>query len=284
MLFYIGIKMSWKLFSLQESTISEDTIEYNRKLSVLSKVNLLDETEYDDYSLQVYKMTGKDLIELNPSLYKNQRIRTDGHVKNIANGLYGRKLFHHNIILVNNKETQDIEIYDGQHRLESLKLKGKTIQSKIDCFVHVYNVSTDDTQFLQELYNEINVVKGNTEEEKEEQHYASHLAKELQIKFGTYYSTSLKIVDTEKDKMKYEDKWRLSYHELKQELEKRKIKKSPQECYTVLSTYNKECIRKASEPGFFERYKMNNKTMREKCIKYEFFLGICLHDALEQLV
>jgi len=278
--------------SESDSEEVDNSEEYKEKIEYLSKLKCIDETEYDDYKLQVYKMSGKDLSILNPSLYKGQRLRTDDHVKNIANGLYGRKIFHHNIILVNNEKRETIEIYDGQHRIESLKLKGPTIQSKIDCFVHIYTMSMDDEQFLQELYDEINVIKGNTEEDKYDQKYASYLAKELQSKFGAYYSTSMKIVDMEKDKMKYDDRWRLSYYELKQQLEKRKVKKSFEECYQILDVFNKECKKKCVIDKkyditrgeiFFSQYKVNNKNVREKCVKYEFFLGVCLDEALKQL-
>jgi len=272
----------------------DNSEDYKEKIEYLSKLKCIDESKYDDYKLQVYKMSGKDLILLNPSLYKEQRLRTDDHVKNISNALYGRKIFHHNIILVNNEKTETIEIFDGQHRIESLKTKGPTIQSKIDCFVHLYTLNTDDEQFLQELYNEINVIKGNTDEEKYDQKYATYLAKELQTKFGRYYSNNMKIVDLEKNNIKYEDRWKLSYHELKQQLEKKKIKKSVEECYQILIEYNKECKRKCVDSNqkydevkgdmFFGQHKMNNKSMREKCVKYEFFLGICLEEAVNRLV
>jgi hypothetical protein len=278
----------------QNDSDDEFVVEYQSKIDFLKTLNRLDEIVFEDYTIQIFKMNGKELVQLNPSLYKEQRIRSDDHVENIAKGLTGRKLFHHNIILVNNDYLKTIEIYDGQHRIESLKLKGPIIQSKIDCFVHIYNISTDDEQYLEQLYDEINVVKGNNEEEKYDKKYASNLAKELQKRFGRYYSTNLKIPDIEKSNLKYDDRWRLSYYELKQELEKRKIKITADECFKIMTEFNKECKNKCLDANgkindkkveeFFLSLpvKINNKTVKERSVRYEFFIGICLNDVLKK--
>lgn len=268
-------------------TIYENQVNYLKSLDKLSSI------EYEDYSIDIFKMNGNQLIKLNPMLYKDQRICSIDHVDNIAKHLTGRKVFHHNIILVHNLYSKTIEIYDGQHRIESLKKKGELTRGKIDCFVHIYTLNTDDEDYLQKLYDEINVVKGNTVEEKYDQKYAGQLAREMQKRFGTYYSTSLKIVDLPKDELKYDDRWRLSYHELKKEFEKRQVKLKGEDLYKKLEEFNKKCKRECLDENgklddskinaFFKKYKINNKIVKEKCLKYEFFLGIALNDIITKL-
>lgn len=275
----------------EENENEEDV--YKMQVEFLNKLEKLSSIEYEDYSIDIFKMNGNQLIRLNPILYKDQRICSFEHVDNIAKHLTGRKIFHHNIILVHNLYSKTIEIYDGQHRIESLKKKGELTREKIDCFVHIYTLNTDDEDYLQKLYDEINVVKGNTVEEKYDQKYAGQLAKEMQKRFGTYYSTSLKIVDLPKDELKYEERWRLSYHELKKEFEKRQVKIKGEECYKKLEEFNKKCKKECLDENgklddnkinaFFKKYKINNKIVKEKCIKYEFFLGIALNDIITKL-
>jgi len=139
---------------------------FEKKIEILKKQIVIYSQEYKNYKLNVYKMSGKELVMLNPSLYKNQRLKEEEHINIISNGLLGKQLFHHNFILVLNTFKKNLEVYDGQHRIEALKKKSETVQSGVDCIVNIYQVYSDDDMYLQELYDEINIMKGNSNEER----------------------------------------------------------------------------------------------------------------------
>jgi hypothetical protein len=273
----------------EESMLIE---EFENKKKILDSSKLLDSKEYEGfYKLKVYKMSGKELVKLNPRLYKNQRIRSEEHVNSISKGLKEGRVLHHNFILVKNGDRKSIEVYDGQHRIEALKKKSETSQSTIDCYVNIYEVNTNDEQFLEELFNEINIMKGNTKEERNKQLNAVEVSRYLQESFGTYYGNRLKIVDQEKKELKREEKWKLSYHELKYVLEKLDPQHDQYHILKKLVEYNKMAKRECSNKNlefdlerseiFFKRISAS-KDLQEKCHKYEFYLGINFEERFKE--
>lgn len=272
--------------------------DYVIKCSKLYSFKLLD----IDADVELRKCTGKELTDLMPSLFKYQRALDGNHVFSISSSLPFRKRFYHNFIIVNNSLLRTIEIFDGQHRFQSLRNISDTSRKQITCYLSVYNIESDDEPYLTELFYDINQIKGTTLIEKKHQINCGEISKKIRDLFGTYHSTLYKIVDTPQHELKRSDEWKLSFHALKTELEKRNVTITVEELYKKLESFNEFChsqcyvkddktkektTKKTAE--FFSSYfniKDTSKIgqqLQHMCVKYKFFLGYGLKKCLDTL-
>jgi len=280
--------------------IEKDLVEMMDSADLGETLSSDEEKEGDKYDLQLscikgwkhmtdvkeyswYICNGDEFVAGDFELANEQRQSHQQHIKKIQDHV--GPTFWHNFILVNNTHKREIRLYDGNHRYQALQQMSETRQKDILCPVMVWTTNTKDDKYLLEVFNQINCIKGTTDEEEQVRVDVDALTKDLASLFGEYRKGDSYIVEGKtQDKLGQNAKWRIAQITLKQELEANihKIKGlTAEQIFTKMKKVNE---RRSQDPElFWSRIKSKASPIQDKMYKYKFYIGVDFPAVLREM-
>ena len=231
-------------------------------------------TQHGMYSAYLYKITGKQFIDMNFEPYKDQRTKDLDHVVRISESISSSKFLFHNFILFY-KPQKYIAVADGQHRYEALKIINSSILEGLDCMVTLIDFHTSSSdEYIYLLFKSINTVKGMNCEDLEIDSQIHAYVVAAQSRFGKHYGRQLIEDNLSKPEKNVH---RLGFLELKNAIKAHwpRIKTySIADFVDALWAYNlKYCLSTSKAP----------MGVLKKCDKSKFYLGLEFPGWVEKL-
>jgi hypothetical protein len=250
--------------------------EYNKYNEIINKLNdnilhseiYRKENDMNINKLNVYKLDASSFIDLDIDVYRDNRMKNLDHINKLKEGIEKTGCLFHNFIVVNNLYNKTIQIYDGQHRYDALRLLLRCRQKEITCFLYIYEINPKENQDVSfNLFKMVNSSIGINKEELNKHEKIKEVMEYIKNMFGKYYGKD-RIYD---ENIKGSPEWRLSYNKLKIEIEKRWDKLcllNSSDIYMKLKIYNDNCIKEK----VYNR--ISNNESKIKCEKSKFCLNI----------
>ena len=263
----------FKYFTTSTPIEEEEECESFCEHPLTSFAPITKSTQHGMYSTYLYKISGKQFIDMNFEAYKDQRTKDSDHVFRIAESISSSKCLFHNFVLFY-KPQKYISIADGQHRYEAMKIINSSILESLDCLVLLIDFQTASEDYIYVLFKNINTVKGMNCEDLETDSHIREYVLAAQKSFGKHYGKLL-IDDllTKPEKNFHRLGFLLLKNAIKANWSRIKSLSIP-DFVEALHTYNSNyCVDTSNAPT----------TVLKKCAKSKFYLGLEFPGWVERL-